>query len=515
MRVGLLAAVLFASQFAAAQTLSGANWVDPGTTATRALANDQFEPRASAIPGGAFVVWADRRGSMSWSDVYGARVDSTGAWFPPTGALIAGGALGQEHPSVACGATNCLVVWADTLGGVEAARYSLSASPIDFAQLSVDPLADGFALPSVAAGPNQFLVAWVDGKVHAAIVNADGTVGVPFTVSTASSEASNEANVAFDGTQFQAIWRTAVGIFSATISLTGTVGAPVQLAAGDLHFPRLTPRNGGLLATWVNYVTLYSYVGPIVGAQLSDGGVAGAPATLVPESVTRYGAAPLGSSTLFTWNNDTAPLGLWSTMLDTNDQVGASKQIAPAMYDQSTHALVGSSTGATLVVADRLTTWSLDLRALFLDTTGAVKAPDTTTGLLPEWHRAPTVAAFASGNELLAAYEAEASYDGGATEVRAVRLGLDGQPSGLPWSLVTEPGMIVTPVLVAAETPWVCWRRTLGVLSPQAYVFVALILGNLQVGPKTRLDVDGSLSSPMVVVTTPRWAWLLHTEYGR
>jgi len=194
----------------------GANKLDgnarPVSTATFA----QVSPAVTSSSGNYFVVWNDSRNGVD-RDIYGARVQDTGALIDAGGIAISTAAGDQLVPSIATNGTVSLVVWQDRRNNTD---FDIFGSIVDNA--------------SGAAGANF------------AICNAAGDQGRP--------------NVAFDAKtgQFLVVWSDErnpdINIFGARVTTAGAVSDPngVQISTGaalELS-PRVAFLNGLGLVVW-------------------------------------------------------------------------------------------------------------------------------------------------------------------------------------------------------------------------------------------------------------------------
>lgn len=148
----------------------------------------QLFPRVAYGNNHFLVVWQRGRSYFQGpnADIVALLLDDSGT--PVKGPFrIASSAHPQEQPQVAFHNNTFLVVWQDFRNGrdwdIYAARISTDGKPLE---------ADGFmiaggkgnqALPAIAAGDRDFLVAWQDFsdgafyKIHASLVAADGQAG--------------------------------------------------------------------------------------------------------------------------------------------------------------------------------------------------------------------------------------------------------------------------------------------------------------------------------------------------
>lgn len=135
-------------------------------------AGDQVRPAVAfdATKNQFLVVWSDTRVSTD-SNIYGARVDTTGAVLDANGVAITTNAAGQFTPSVAFVGTSALVAWEDrrndSQGDIYGARVSLGTAltVLDPNGVSISgDISGAQTVPSVSSLSGSFLVAWTDGR---------------------------------------------------------------------------------------------------------------------------------------------------------------------------------------------------------------------------------------------------------------------------------------------------------------------------------------------------------------
>lgn len=125
--------------------------------------------------------------------------------------------------------------------------------------------------PAVAFDGANFLVVWEhqtstgpeQWDVYATLVATDGTPGSPFQINQTSSPRYNPLSVAFDGTNYLAVWnrdnggggtnQTIWDIYGSIVTPAGAVSVseiPVAADAGSQIFPQLAFGQGNYLITW-------------------------------------------------------------------------------------------------------------------------------------------------------------------------------------------------------------------------------------------------------------------------
>jgi large repetitive protein len=177
----------------------------------------QWCPAVASDGVGYLVVWADSRdnGNEQDSDIYGARVSSSGELLDPFGIAISGGPAMEHWPAVAFDGTNYMVVWHDTRNGqqdIYGARVTVSGTVLD---------PDGLPL---FTGPNH----------------------------------QDRPDLAFDGTNYLVVWREvgagAVDIYGTRVTTSGAAldsdGIAICTATNDQYYPAVSFDGSNYLVVW-------------------------------------------------------------------------------------------------------------------------------------------------------------------------------------------------------------------------------------------------------------------------
>jgi hypothetical protein len=189
--------------------------LDPGGFA---ISSSEFHQRNPAVDFDGtdfFVVWEDRRNFLTTgTDLYGARVTTTGTVRDTMGLAVHVGSGDQVNPELAFGGSLHLVTWqtlsTDASGNptddIHAARVGVSGTVLDTAGLRVSGAARAQRLPRVTHDGQHFVVAWLDGRsgsgddVYGARVGATGVVMDPTgLVLSAHGVSEAGAGIASDG----------------------------------------------------------------------------------------------------------------------------------------------------------------------------------------------------------------------------------------------------------------------------------------------------------------------------
>ena len=212
------------------------------------------------------VAWQDARGADL--DVYGTRVDATGAVAEPGGAVVSNAFRDQRAPSVTAGGSTTLIAWEDfRLGSdcdVRAARMAVNGSVLDGDGFLVTNMPNSQFAPDAAWDGTNFLVTWSDWVSAATwdiratrVTPGAGVLDTPFVVSNAAND-QTEPSVAWDGTSFVVAWADrrsgASDLYAGRVTAGGTVqdgsGFVVSNAANEQVLPAVAAAGGIVLATW-------------------------------------------------------------------------------------------------------------------------------------------------------------------------------------------------------------------------------------------------------------------------
>lgn len=131
----------------------------------------QQHPSVGASGGEFLVAWEDSRNlAIDGVDIYGTRVDGTGAVLDPAGLALSATVNNKFVPSVAGNQSTFLVAWNDTQAaapGIYGTLVSRSGSISNPGGFTIAAATGGENFPSIAANSNQFLVAFEDDSAPA------------------------------------------------------------------------------------------------------------------------------------------------------------------------------------------------------------------------------------------------------------------------------------------------------------------------------------------------------------
>lgn len=287
----------FAGDIYAARVNPSGTVLDPDGIAVSTAANEQGLPAVAFDGQNYLVAWNDGRNGFGNSDIYGARVTPAGTVLDGGGVVISSAANSQWAPKLAFDGTNYLVAWMDERAGfstwdIYGARVAPDATVLDASGISISTAPNTQFTPSVAFGGTTFLVVWRDQRsgdaTYGARVSSGGVVLDPAGI-LISANGGNWTATGFDGTNYLAAWSRAENgsyeedLFAARVSASGTVLDPTalpidRLAPSEQDEATLAFDGTNYLAVWQDYRAGSSdiYAGRLTqqGALLDGTGVA-------------------------------------------------------------------------------------------------------------------------------------------------------------------------------------------------------------------------------------------------
>ncbi|MBL8956568.1 MAG: hypothetical protein JNK82_37685 [Myxococcaceae bacterium] len=235
-------------------------------TATIGAVQNADEHALASASGQLMLAWKyDGPASGVQNDIAGSLLDSNGA-MPDAGFFVSRAANLQETPSVAWDGRQYLVTWADYRSrdgdtDIWGARVDPSGAVLDPSGLEISSSPRPERGPRVAGSPNGFIVAWEEVTalnlldVRARRLGADGRFidTTPFALFGGGAGQSAPA-VTWNGNEYLALWRyvstTASGIAMRRIG-PPDAGA-FLIATGNLSAPALASLgNGESFAVWL------------------------------------------------------------------------------------------------------------------------------------------------------------------------------------------------------------------------------------------------------------------------
>mgnify|MGYP005843481367 CR=1 FL=1 len=233
----------------------------PGSSSAGA-AGTQNAPYVSAAGGSWFVAWEDSRNGNK--DIYATRVSSSATPQDLGGIPVSTAALDQQTPVIGWDGSHFLTVWRDTNASrkIRGARVTTAGSVVDPGGFDISTISAGRIGPAIASRTGSSVVCWYNlGTTETDIIGcrvASGVAG-PEVVMSLSAQDQSPSAVAFDGTNYVAVWADRRGgyyaIYAARIDKDGNVidaeGVPVTAPpAANQTEPAIAWNGSNFLIVW-------------------------------------------------------------------------------------------------------------------------------------------------------------------------------------------------------------------------------------------------------------------------
>lgn len=280
-------------------------------------------PSVAATSAGYLVVWEDYRNNPpNGSDIYGARVTTSGVVVDPAGIGIATGSEIANLPDVANNGNVSLVVWGG-IGHVWGARVRDDGVVLDPAGIQISTGANAQNWPAVACNGSDYVVVWTTllgnatsgfyNDIYGARVSFAGGVGAQFPISTGVFDKVYPAIAAL-GADYLAVWEdNRIGpdpdIFGARITAAG-VGAnfPICTFGGGQKEPAIAANSQNYLVVWHDSRFFTPQKFNIYGTRVSAAGSVQDPGGFMitdrPNRETSPGVAAGANNFLVAWADD-------------------------------------------------------------------------------------------------------------------------------------------------------------------------------------------------------------------
>jgi hypothetical protein len=228
---------------------------------------DEMHPRVASDGARFFVVWDDLR-NASDSDIYAARVDTSGSVLDSSGIAVCVDGADQAYVQAGFDGTDYFIVWDDLRGGSTWDVYGVHVDTggtlieSDAIAICLDP-SQQFGLAMAFDGAD-WLLAWHDSRngpkdIYGLRVAQDGTViDAEAILITSSASPQSYPALASDGSAFLAVWHElrdgSYDIRGTRVALDGTVldpaGLAISTASGDQMYPAVAFDGTNYVAVW-------------------------------------------------------------------------------------------------------------------------------------------------------------------------------------------------------------------------------------------------------------------------
>jgi len=214
-------------------TISAESDVDAPVTGSIG-ANTGF-PAIASDGVGYLVVWADERNSED-SDIWGTRLDASGAILDPLGIEIATAPGKQTNPTVAFNGSSYVVAWEDfkvkdgTVSDIGVATVSTTGTTVTRLPAVASTSASKTA-PALAGGGGTALLAWSEGDdVRGAVFTVtSGSFGPAFGIAVTADVSAAPAVALAPGGNYLVVWSEGP---AATADLLGQLVTPAGALSG-------------------------------------------------------------------------------------------------------------------------------------------------------------------------------------------------------------------------------------------------------------------------------------------
>ena len=249
----------------------------------------QTAPAVAHDGSGYLVAWQDQRtSSTTASDIYGARLSNAGVLQDKNGIGISYAVGHQQYPAVAARAGAFLAVWEDQRNSasvrsdIYGARIQASGAVVDPAGLLISAAANNQLAPAIAHDGTNYLVVWQDFRnyqissndIYGALVSPSGTLLAGMAVAQASGDQLTPA-VAFGGSRYLVVWQQGGDIYGAQVDSSGKLihptGVPLSTAANNQLNPAVAYGGGSYLVVWQDHRKSAS-VADIYGVRVNNYG---------------------------------------------------------------------------------------------------------------------------------------------------------------------------------------------------------------------------------------------------
>ena len=350
--------------------------------------NDQRAPAVEYDGNNYLVVWCDSREGSSYTDIYGSRIDSSGAILDTSCVPICSTSRSQENPSLSFDSTNYLVVWQDHRSGtvsptVYGVRVSQNGAVLG-SSFAVSSYANNWhGFPSVCFGNTVYFTSWWDNRngyyhddIYGARVSTEGftldTTGIAVCTAPDSQFFST---VSYDGTNFLVVWddwrNHNWDIFGSRVNESGVVLDPNGFIVSTASLQQRTP---AIVFNGVNYFVVWSdhrnSSWDIYGTRLSQNGVIldpdGIAVSTAPGEQTNPSVAFDGINHFVVWQDSrNGSWDIYGAKIDTSGTTVDSFEVSTQLGDQVEPDIVNGSDNQVLLVYSG---WTDTINGNFVDT---------------------------------------------------------------------------------------------------------------------------------------------------
>lgn len=246
------------------------NVLNPAGIEISTATENQYMPSVSFDGTNYLVAWHDHRDGANY-DIFGARVNTSGAVQEPSGISIANMDVQQLTPAVISYSGQWLTVWRDSRNGgyadIYGSRISASGTVTDADGILIASSAQDQGKPAVASDGINYLVVWEEARsggytkdIYGMRIDASGRQLDEDAIAISTSTGSQQyPAVAFDNNStYLVVWQDdrsgTNDIYGARVSASGNVldppGIAISTATGRQRFPSVAFDGTNFLVVW-------------------------------------------------------------------------------------------------------------------------------------------------------------------------------------------------------------------------------------------------------------------------
>jgi hypothetical protein len=273
--------------------------IDPAGIGVSVNTGQHVSPEIASNGTNFLAAWQDFRNGATNGDIYGTLITPGAQVLQPSGIQISSAAGNQGVPSVAWNGTDFLVAWSDQRN-LATTGHDIYGTRVDSTGAVLDGAGTGIAIttaatnqdsPTVASDGANFLVAWHDQSggastqdIIGAIVSGGGAVTASNIQIAVAINSQLNPRAAYNGTNYTVVWQdsraggnTVFDIFCNSVDSAGNPGTGHSLdtlAAGNRLRPNIVRTGSNTFVTWRRETESDTRLYDLVGVQLTPGLVA-------------------------------------------------------------------------------------------------------------------------------------------------------------------------------------------------------------------------------------------------
>lgn len=346
------------------------------------MGNDLEYPKITFNGKHYFLVWEDYRAGNS--DIYSARVDTSGLLIDTTNIPISTYSRDEYNPSIVFDGTHYLIAWSECDSGIYCSRMDTSGTLLDTLSVNISTPVCPQWFPSCTFGRN-FLVVWqdirngVDYNIYGARVDTMGTILDPDCILISTAAVNQQfPKVAYSGSNYLVVWqdRRFSNIYGARVDTSGVVlepsGFTISGAIWEQESPSVIFGTENYFVVWHDWRNVAN--SGIYGTRVTTSGVVLNPLGIQISYMDGYeelhpSLSFNGRNYLVVWYRNFGLL--YGAFVDTSGQVLDSLAISKTI-DHESHASIASDGSGYFVVWQDSRNPSFDIYGARVDSSGIV-----------------------------------------------------------------------------------------------------------------------------------------------